>query len=198
MNTITITDDEILKAGRPPNGVPPWGIGSDRRYFLDAVRAVLALAESKSAAKVAELEAELEAHRLYARALCKAVDAATDFAGTVAGGASWWDDVWADHTAALDRARERISQAQAAQPAQVAATTQAEPVAWQPMKTAPKDNQLCAVHAPGAMVCDVWPARWNAEHGNFEAGGGWFEPEEVVSWIALPEPAPKREGGSDV
>ena len=38
-------------------------------------------------------------------------DAATDFAGTVAGGASWWDDVWADHAAALDRARERISQA---------------------------------------------------------------------------------------
>jgi len=52
---------------------------------------------------------ELEAHRLYARALCKAVDAATDFAGTVAGGASWWDDVWADHAAALDRARERIT-----------------------------------------------------------------------------------------
>ena len=52
---------------------------------------------------------ELEAHRLYARALCKAVDAATDFAGTVAGGASWWDDVWADHAAALDRAREQIT-----------------------------------------------------------------------------------------
>lgn len=55
---------------------------------------------------------ELKAHRLYARALCKAVDAATDFAGTVAGGASWWDDVWADHAAALDRARERITLAQ--------------------------------------------------------------------------------------
>lgn len=54
---------------------------------------------------------ELEAHRLYARALCKAVDAATDFAGTVAGGASWWDDVWADHAAALDRARANISAA---------------------------------------------------------------------------------------
>ena len=55
---------------------------------------------------------ELEAQRLYARLLCKAVDAATDFAGTVAGGASWWDDVWADHAAALDRARERITHAQ--------------------------------------------------------------------------------------
>lgn len=54
---------------------------------------------------------EIEELRLYARALCKAVDAATDFIGTVAGGASWWDDVWADHAAALDRARERISQA---------------------------------------------------------------------------------------
>lgn len=56
-------------------------------------------------------DADIEALRLYVRALCKAVDAATDFAGTVAGGASWWDDVWADHAAALDRARERISQA---------------------------------------------------------------------------------------
>ena len=53
----------------------------------------------------------LLAQRLYARALCKAMDAATDFAGTVAGGASWWDDVWADHTAALDRARDRITAA---------------------------------------------------------------------------------------
>lgn len=56
-------------------------------------------------------DADIEALRLYVRALCKAVDAATDFAGTVAGGASWWDDVWAAHAAALDRARERISQA---------------------------------------------------------------------------------------
>lgn len=56
-------------------------------------------------------DADIEALRLYVRALCKAVDAATDFAGKVAGGASWWDDVWADHAAALDRARERISQA---------------------------------------------------------------------------------------
>jgi len=52
---------------------------------------------------------ELEAHRIYARVLCKAVDAATDFAGTVAGGASWWDDVWAEHAAALDHAREHIT-----------------------------------------------------------------------------------------
>lgn len=56
-------------------------------------------------------DADIEALRLYVRALCKAVDAATDFAGTVAGGASWWDDVWADHAAALDRARDRLSQA---------------------------------------------------------------------------------------
>lgn len=61
--------------------------------------------------KEAGRDAEIEALRLYVRALCKAVDAATEFAGTVAGGASWWDDVWADHAAALDRARERISQA---------------------------------------------------------------------------------------
>jgi hypothetical protein len=62
--------------------------------------------------RLAEVERELEAQRLYARALCKAIDAATDFAGTVAGGASWWDEVWAEHAAALDRARDRISLAQ--------------------------------------------------------------------------------------
>lgn len=64
----------------------------------------------RDAVRDAVRDAEIEALRLYVRALCKAVDAATDFAGTVAGGASWWDDVWADHAAALDRARERISQ----------------------------------------------------------------------------------------
>lgn len=39
------------------------------------------------------------------RALEIALDAALDFAGTVAGGASWWDDVWANHEAAIDAAR---------------------------------------------------------------------------------------------
>lgn len=68
-----------------------------------------ALPDENITAMTERLIRELEAHRLYARALCKAVDAATDFAGTVAGGASWWDDVWADHAAALDRARERIT-----------------------------------------------------------------------------------------
>lgn len=54
---------------------------------------------------------ELEAQRIYARELCKAIEAATKFAGIIAGGASWWDDVWTDHEAAIDRARERISAA---------------------------------------------------------------------------------------
>lgn len=54
---------------------------------------------------------ELEAQRIYASVLCKAVDAATDFAGAVAGGASWWDDVWSDHEAALDKARDGITAA---------------------------------------------------------------------------------------
>ena len=82
-------------------------------YVVACVRVVpqkdRLLAEAAEA--LAQHGRELEAQRLYARALCKAVDAATDFAGTVAGGASWWDDVWADHAAALDRARDRISAA---------------------------------------------------------------------------------------
>ena len=144
MNTPTITDDELIALRKATPAGPadvPW---SDSLAYA---RAVLALAEQRHAAKVAELEAELEAHRLYARALCKAVDAATDFAGTVAGGASWWDDVWADHTAALDRALERISQAQAAQPAQVAAPTQAE--GW----------QLVPVEATAPMLTALWNRR---------------------------------------
>ncbi len=68
----------------------------------------------EAAEAMAKMAAELDAHRLYARALCKAVDAATYFAGTVAGGAAWWDDVWADHAAALDRARANISAASGA------------------------------------------------------------------------------------
>ena len=63
------------------------------------------------AAQCERLRVELDAHRVYARVLCAAVDAATDFAGTVAGGSSWWDDVWAEHARACDRARERISDA---------------------------------------------------------------------------------------
>lgn len=59
-------------------------------------------------AEIERLARELDAQRVYARVLCRAVDAATDFAGTVAGGASWWDDVWSEHTAALDSARAAI------------------------------------------------------------------------------------------
>lgn len=96
---------ERQKRGNP-NGI-------HAHYEVACVRVVpqkdRLLAEAAQA--LAQLGRELEAQRLYARALCKAVDAATDFAGTVAGGASWWDDVWADHAAALDRARERISAA---------------------------------------------------------------------------------------
>jgi hypothetical protein len=71
--------------------------------------AMACVATATDAAKTERLLRELEAHRIYARLLCKAVDAATDFAGTVAGGASWWDDVWADHVAELEKARDAIT-----------------------------------------------------------------------------------------
>lgn len=67
--------------------------------------------DNQAAAELRRLQAELDAQRVYARLLCKAVDAATDFAGTVAGGASWWEDVWSEHEAALDAARDGISRA---------------------------------------------------------------------------------------
>lgn len=34
--------------------------------------------------------------------LKKALDAALDFAGTVGGGSSWWEEIWAEHEAAID------------------------------------------------------------------------------------------------
>lgn len=46
------------------------------------------------------------AEPVYIRTLCKALDAALDFAGTVAGGASWWDDVWAELDAEVERTRQ--------------------------------------------------------------------------------------------
>ncbi len=55
-----------------------------------------------------KLREALLSHQVYIRALCRAVDAATDFAGTVAGGASWWDEVWAEHTAELDATRAAL------------------------------------------------------------------------------------------
>ena len=51
-----------------------------------------------------------------------------------------------------------------------------------------QDKQLCAVWTPGALMADVWPARWDAKNQNFEAGGGWFEGDEIKAWYPLPEP----------
>lgn len=61
---------------------------------------------------------------------------------------------------------------------------------WRPISEAPEVGQMVAVHAPGAMLADVWPARWNGH--NFDAGGGWFEQDEVAGWYPLPPlpPAP--------
>lgn len=89
----------------------PLVLADEARTYGAACRAAGEAAGYARGLAEAGKDADIEALRLYVRALCKAVDAATDFAGTVAGGASWWDDVWADHAAALDRARERISQA---------------------------------------------------------------------------------------
>ena len=181
----TITDDYVHDLVRDAG--LDWHQGfdleGDNRYAR-LIWNTIALEEKRRAAKVAELEADLSAMRVEKNAQkerVKGLEAQLDMCRTMLR-------VYQDsETSALTL--------EAAQPAQVAAPTQAD--GWQPIETVPKDKQLCAVHAPGAMVCDVWPARWNAECGNFEAGGGWFEPDEVVSWIALPKPAPKREGGSD-
>lgn len=53
-----------------------------------------------------QLPAVDDAEPVYIRTLCKALDAALDFAGTVAGGASWWDDVWAELDAEVERTRQ--------------------------------------------------------------------------------------------
>ncbi len=48
------------------------------------------------------------------------------------------------------------------------------------------DGHLCAVLAPDSMYSEVWPARWNATCGTFDAAAGWFEADEVVAWMTLP------------
>ena len=64
-------------------------------------------AERDEARRRAQHESDCaEAYRSEAEAMRNGLAAALDFAGTVAGGASWWDDVWAEHEAAIDRARE--------------------------------------------------------------------------------------------
>lgn len=50
----------------------------------------------------------------------------------------------------------------------------------------PEIGQVVAVNAPGAMMCDLWPARWTGH--NFDAGGGWFEQDEVTHWRPMPAP----------
>jgi hypothetical protein len=57
---------------------------------------------------------------------------------------------------------------------------------WRPISEAPEIGQLVAVHAPGAVLADVWPARWSGQF--FDAGGGWFEQDEVTGWYPLPPP----------
>ena len=49
---------------------------------------------------IKELQAKNEALRA-------ALEAALDFAVTVGPGASWWDDIWPEHQAALDAARDK-------------------------------------------------------------------------------------------
>lgn len=60
------------------------------------------------------------------QALQAGLDAALDYAGTVAGGSSWWDDVWAEHAAAITAAEAAL-----AEPSPVAPTdTQGDFEAW--------------------------------------------------------------------
>lgn len=51
------------------------------------------------------MEAEMETYKREVAVLQKALDAALDFAGTVGGSSSWWEEIWAEHEAAIDAAR---------------------------------------------------------------------------------------------
>lgn len=74
------------------------------------------------------------AEPVYIRTLCKALDAALAFAGTVASGAAWWDDVWAE----LDAEIERTRRAYYAQP-EVPALAQRQPLTNEQMLAAPAE-----------------------------------------------------------
>ena len=136
MNTPTITDDELIALRKATPAGPadvPW---SDSLAYA---RAVLALAEQRHAAKVAELEAqiaELEPQHPKMPAgstLREAFD-------------RWWE-IDHDWGGSLQAACMAAFKAGAAQPAQVAAPTQAE--GW----------QLVPVEATAPMLTALWNRR---------------------------------------
>lgn len=55
----------------------------------------------------ARLEAENERLRARVVSLEGGLDAALEFASTVAGSSSWWDEVWSEHSSAIDAARRK-------------------------------------------------------------------------------------------
>lgn len=54
-----------------------------------------------------------------------------------------------------------------------------------------------AVFAPGAAISSLWPTRWDAVNQCFDAGGGWFEIDEITHWMPLPDP-PSEQAPSSV
>jgi hypothetical protein len=55
------------------------------------------------------MKAAAELRRLSAenQVLQSALDAVLDFAGTIGGGSSWWEDVWSEHQAAIDKVEKQ-------------------------------------------------------------------------------------------
>lgn len=92
-----MTHEDIIRMAREsadPDAVDPL-CGSDWGDLitldLDEMVRFAALVAAKKDKEIAVLK--------------KALDAALDFAGTVGGGSSWWEEIWAEHEAAIDASR---------------------------------------------------------------------------------------------
>jgi hypothetical protein len=214
-----LTDQEIFKAaaGWREYDAPEGCIGDIAQVVYGACRAVLALAEGKSAAKVAELEMAERQRNVFAQQVNEYAEEARTMRARIA-------ELKAAASNALKQAYaypwasgafiRLLEDAMSAQPAQVAAPTQAD--GWQPIETAPKDGRKLIVwYTNRNLKPRTVFARWLTDEQAAETDGdgvgleaGWYEcvdnwadytevaihEGEPTHWMPLPA-APKREGG---
>ncbi len=58
--------------------------------------------------KIKEQKQQIENLQLHVRVLCKAIDSLVDFGTTVGGSSSYWDDVWPELDALIEKTRREV------------------------------------------------------------------------------------------
>lgn len=114
-----MTRDDIIRMAREA-GWPSMAVdrlpGTEDMLRLERFAALVAAEKDqafdaaansvvKNIEKYYAMKAEMETYKREVAVLQKALDAALDFAGTVGGSSSWWEEIWAEHEAAIDAAR---------------------------------------------------------------------------------------------